>query len=714
MLYSGKNINVSLLDNHIAELNFNAADSSVNKFDQLTIQELQKAIEIIKSQSNLQGLLLTSGKEAFVVGADITGFIPLFRESSEQIRAVFAHVHQLFNELEDLPFPTVSVINGLALGGGLEVALSTDFRVMSSNAKVGFPEVGLGICPGYGGTVRVTRLIGLADGLAWMTSGKQNKAAVALQQGAVDVVAEPDNLRAVAMDLLSKANKGELAYKKRRQQKSAAIVVADADKLACLEEATQANKKMAKHYPASGEIISLLAKSIGVARDEALALELDSFVTLAKTDVAASLIGLFMNEQVIKRKAKAYIKQASPVNCAAVLGAGIMGGGIAYQSAVTGTPIMMKDINDHANELGIAEAKQILNKNFSRGKISEQQMAETLARIHPTLTYEGFDKVDVVVEAVVESPKVKGAVLPEVESKVADTAIVTSNTSTISINLLASYVKRPEQFCGMHFFNPVHAMKLVEVIKGSKTSEQTVATIVAYAEKMGKTPIVVNDCPGFLVNRVLFPYLGGLESLIADGIDFVQIDKVMEGFGWPMGPAYLADVIGLDTCWHCQEVLSEGFPDRMQKQGKDAIAVIYKAGGLGQKNSKGFYLYKKDDKGKPIKEANPEAYELLKPLVTNKRSVTDQEIIERMMVTLCMETVRCLEEGIVETAAEADMGLLYGISFPKFRGGALRYIDTIGVANFVTIADKYKELGAIYHPTPKLREMAKQGKRFFA
>jgi len=713
MLYSGKNIHVLLLDNNIAELNFNATDSSVNKFDQLTLKELQAALAVIKSQPQLAGLVITSSKDTFVVGADITEFIPLFRESSDNIRDVFAKVHQLFNQLEDLPFPTVSVINGLALGGGLEVALTTDFRVMSSLAKIGFPEVGLGICPGFGGTVRASRLIGLTDGLAWMTSGKQYKAAVALQLGMVDVVAEPTNLQAVAVDLLAKAARGELDFKKRRQVKLQAMQLTEADKAVTLASAQEANKKTAAYYPAVGEIINLLAQSSVVARDKALALELDSFVTLAKTDVAASLIGLFMNEQLIKRKAKAYIKDANPVTKAAVLGAGIMGGGIAYQSAVTGTPILMKDINEQANELGMAEANNIVSKNVARGKMTEPQMNETLANIHPTLTYVGFDEVDVVVEAVVESPKVKGVVLPEAESKVKETAIMTTNTSTISINLLANYLKRPAQFCGMHFFNPVHAMKLVEVIRGTDTSEQTIATIVAYADKMGKIPIVVNDCPGFLVNRVLFPYLGGLESLIADGVDFAHVDKVMEAFGWPMGPAYLADVIGLDTCWHCQQVLSEGFPDRMKKEGNDAIATLHKAGNLGQKNSKGFYLYKRDDKGKAMKEANPEAYELFKPLLTNKAIISDQAIVERMMVTLCMETVRCLEEGIVETAAEADMGLLYGISFPRFRGGALRYIDTLGVANFVAIADQYKELGAIYQPTAKLREMARQGQRFF-
>ncbi|MFD1261297.1 fatty acid oxidation complex subunit alpha FadB [Entomomonas asaccharolytica] len=713
MIYSGKNIKVLMLENNIAELNFDATDSSVNKFDTLTLQELQQAVTAIKAEQSIQGLLITSSKDTFVVGADITEFIPLFREPVAKQKETFTAVHTLFNEIEDLPYPTISVINGLALGGGLEIALTTDFRVMSTTAQIGFPEVGLGICPGYGGTVRSTRLIGLANALTWMTTGKNNKAAVALQLGAVNAVAENDQLKEVAIDLLRKAIKGEIDYTKHRQVKLDPVQDNEAEQQAAFKAAEEANSKMAANYPAVGEIISLLKQNISLPRDKALSLEVDSFIKLGQTDVAASLIGLFMNEQVIKRKAKAYVKKAQPVNYAAVLGAGIMGGGIAYQSAATGTPIFMKDINDHANELGMAEANNILSKNVKRGKFTEQQKNETLQRIHPTLSYDGFDKVDVVIEAVVESPKVKKMVLPEVEASLKDTAIVTSNTSTISINLLAESVKRPENFCGMHFFNPVHAMKLVEVIRGEKTTENTIATIVAYAQKMGKAPIVVNDCPGFLVNRVLFPYLGGLESLIADGADFVKVDKVMEAFGWPMGPAYLSDVIGMDTCWHCQEVLSDGFPDRMKKEGEDAIAVLYKAERLGQKNGKGFYVYSKDDSGRPKKEADSVTYDLLKPLVKQSKEISDQEILERMMVPFCMETVRSLEEGIVETAAEADMAILYGLGFPRFRGGALRYIDTVGVANFVAIADKYKNLGAIYHATVKLREMAKTGQRFF-
>ena len=340
-------------------------------------------------------------------------------------------------------------------------------------------------------------------------------------------------------------------------------------------------------------------------------------------------------------------------------------------------------------------------------------MAQALNAIRPTMSYGDFGNVDIVVEAVVENPKVKHAVLAEVEGHVREDAIIASNTSTISISYLAQALKRPENFCGMHFFNPVHMMPLVEVIRGEKTSETAIATTVAYAKKMGKSPVVVNDCPGFLVNRVLFPYFGGFARAIAHGVDFARADKVMEKFGWPMGPAYLMDVVGMDTGHHGRDVMAEGFPDRMKDDTRTAVDVMYDANRLGQKNGKGFYAYEMDKKGKPKKVVDPEAYELLKPVVAETRELSDEDIINYMMIPLCLETVRCLEDGIVETAAEADMGLIYGIGFPPFRGGALRYIDSIGVAEFVAMADKYADLGPLYHPTAKLREMAANGQRFY-
>jgi len=373
----------------------------------------------------------------------------------------------------------------------------------------------------------------------------------------------------------------------------------------------------------------------------------------------------------------------------------------------------MKDINQDGIKLGLNEAKKLLSKRVAKGKMDAGQMGDVLNAITPTLNYGDFKNVDLVVEAVVENPKVKDAVLRETEDAVREDTILTSNTSTISINLLAKNLKRPENFCGMHFFNPVHMMPLVEVIRGEKTSDRAIATTVAYAKAMGKTPIVVNDCPGFLVNRVLFPYFGGFAALVRDGADFQKIDKVMEKFGWPMGPAYLLDVVGMDTAKHANEVMADGFPERMKADFKSAIDVMFENNRYGQKNDKGFYKYEEDKKGKPKKVVDEETYKLIEPVVDGSKDFDEEEIIARMMIPLCLETVRCLEDNIVEDPADADMGLIYGIGFPPFRGGALRYIDDMGVDKFVELADKYADLGPLYAPTEKLREMAKTGKKFF-
>lgn len=265
----------------------------------------------------------------------------------------------------------------------------------------------------------------------------------------------------------------------------------------------------------------------------------------------------------------------------------------------------------------------------------------------------------------------------------------------------------------MHFFNPVHRMPLVEVIRGEKTSEKAIATTVALAQKMGKTPIVVNDCPGFLVNRVLFPYFGAFDLLLKEGVDFVQIDKVMERFGQPMGPAYLIDVVGLDTGVHGAEVMAEGFPDRMKPDYKGGIKHLFENNRLGQKNGVGFYKYEMDKKGKPKKLADEATYELLKAVQTDSRQVDDQEIIDRMMIAFCNETVRCLEDNIVASAGEADMAMIMGVGFPPFRGGPCRYIDRIGVANYVELCNKYAHLGKAYEAPAKLVTMAANGETFY-
>lgn len=716
MIYQGNAITVASHAEGIATLTFDLKGESINKLSSAVVAELGDAVKALQAENGVKGLVIASAKDVFIVGADITEFHGLFEKGDDEVQSMLEQVHGIFNAIEDLPFPTVTAINGLALGGGCEVALTTDFRVMSDTARIGLPETKLGILPGWGGCVRLPRMIGADNAIEWIAGGSENKAADALRMGAVDVVVPDDQLEAAAHDILARAIDGELPYLPRREEKQAPLHLNPIEQMMAFETAKgYVAGKAGPHYPAPIEAIKVIQKGAGEGRARAQAIETKGFVKLAKTDVCFNLVGLFLNDQLVKKKASQYEKLGGKVSQAAVLGAGIMGGGIAYQSASKGTPILMKDIKEEALELGLKEARKLFAKQAERGKLDTAQMAERLANIRPTLSYGDFGHVDLVVEAVVENPKVKDAVLSEVEGVIGENAILTSNTSTISINRLAENLKRPENFCGMHFFNPVHRMPLVEVIRGEKTSDAAVGATVAYARAMGKTPIVVNDCPGFLVNRVLFPYFGGFSFLVEQGADFQRIDKVMEKFGWPMGPAYLLDVVGMDTAVHANEVMAEGFPDRMARDTKTAIQVMYENDRLGQKNDKGFYAYEEDKKGKPKKVNDDQAHELVKSVVTREQDFSDEEIIARMMVPLCLETVRCLEDGIVGSPAEADMALIYGIGFPPFRGGALRYIDATGLVEFVELADRLaNELGPLYAPTEKLRQMAQAGERFYA
>ncbi|WP_338590892.1 fatty acid oxidation complex subunit alpha FadB [Shewanella khirikhana] len=713
MIYQSPTIQVELTGDKIARLCFNAP-GSVNKFDRETLAALDAALDAIKA-SDAKAALLTSGKDTFIVGADITEFLALFAEEDAKLQAWLEQANVVFNKLEDLPFPTASAIKGFALGGGCETILATDFRIADTTAKIGLPETKLGIIPGFGGTVRLPRIIGADNALEWITTGKDQRPEDALKVGAIDAVTAPDALEAAATQMLKDAIDGKLDWQARRARKQSPLTL---PKLEAMMSFTTAKGMVyavaGKHYPAPMAAVSVVEKAAGMSRADALQVEHQAFIQLAKTDVATALIGIFLNDQLVKGKAKKAGKLAKNVNQAAVLGAGIMGGGIAYQSASKGTPIVMKDINQAALDLGLNEAAKLLTAQVSRGRSTPEKMAKVLNNITPALDYAPIKDAAVVVEAVVENPKVKSAVLAEVEGLVADDAIIASNTSTISIDFLAKSLKNPARFCGMHFFNPVHKMPLVEVIRGKDTSEETVATVVAYASKMGKTPIVVNDCPGFFVNRVLFPYFAGFNGLLADGGDFAAIDKVMEKqFGWPMGPAYLLDVVGLDTGHHAQAVMAEGFPDRMGKSGKDAIDVMYEAGRLGQKNGKGFYQYSIDKRGKPKKDVDPASYTMLAEAFGEQKAFDADEIIARTMIPMIIETVRCLEEGIIASPAEADMGLVYGLGFPPFRGGVFRYLDTMGVANFVALADKYAHLGGLYQVTDAMRALASSNGSYY-
>ncbi|MGK5089435.1 fatty acid oxidation complex subunit alpha FadB [Bdellovibrionota bacterium FG-2] len=716
MKYEGKAIQCSMLDGGIAELKFDLKDDSVNKFNTLTLKELREAVDQIKADKSIRGLLVTSAKDCFVVGADVMEFLDHFKKSETELVGWLKWVDQLFSDIEDLDYPTVTAINGVALGGGMEFSLSTSYRVMAANTKIGLPEVKLGIFPGWGGTVRLSRLSGADNAIEWICGGEQYDAESALKIRAIDSIAAPAKLREVAIDLLKTAMDGKLDWKARRTEKTSPLKLNPLESTMVFEIAKGfVGAKAGPNYPSPVAAIEVMQKGAGKSRDEALAIEAATFAKIAKTPTAHSLVSIFLADQYIKKSGKKLSKAGRPVTTASVLGAGIMGGGVAYQSASKGIPIYMKDIASKALDLGFNEASKILDKQVKKKKMTPAQMGEVLGKIRSTLSYGDFGHVDFVVEAVVENEGVKKKVLAELEGQMKDDTIITSNTSTISITRLAEGLKRPENFCGMHFFNPVHRMPLVEVIRGAKSSEKAVATTVGYALAMGKTPIVVNDCAGFLVNRVLFPYFAGFMKLLADGVDFVKIDKVMEKFGWPMGPAYLLDVVGIDTAHHADAVMAKEFPDRMSQTGQTAIEVMFANNRFGQKNGKGFYSYTPDKKGRPKKEADPAVYTMLKPLVQKDlgATITDQEIIDRIMLPMIFECSRCLEDKIVESPVEVDLGLVYGLGFPPFRGGAMRYADAVTAKVICQTAEKYTSLGKLYEPTAQIRTQAQTGKGFY-
>ncbi len=694
----------------VAELRIDLKGESVNKFNQKTIQDLDAALAKLEQEKGIEGLLLTSGKDVFVVGADILEFTELFTQDEKSIATWLLKTNTVFSRIEDLPYPSVAVLNGFALGGGFEFPLCATYRVSTPKAKLGLPETKLGIIPGWGGTVRLSRLCGADNAIEWIAGGEQNSAEAAFKIGAVDAVVAPENLRSAAEITLEQAISGKLPWRQRQQQKKAPLTLNAIESTMAFDGSKAfVAGKAGPHYPAPVAAIDAIQKGAQKSRDEALPFEAAAFARVAKTDAARSLVGIFLNDQVLKKTAKKQAASARPVKVASVLGAGIMGGGIAYQSASRGVPIVMKDIAQKSLELGLAEAGKLLEKQVSRGKMTTAQMAEVLGRIRATLSYGDFESVDIVVEAVVENEGVKKKVLQEVEGLVKPGTILASNTSTISISRLATALKRPEDFCGMHFFNPVPRMPLVEVIRGKQTGEAAIATTVAYAVTMGKTPIVVNDCAGFFVNRVLFPYFAGFTKLVADGVNFLRIDKVMEKWGWPMGPAYLLDVVGLDTGQHADSVMAAEFPDRMKNSGPTALSAMYEQKRFGQKNGVGFYRYQADKRGAPKKEVDPEAFGVLKKIVASSavdadnKSVSDEQIIERMMIPMLMETVRCLDEKVIGSAAEADMGLIYGLGFPPFRGGIIQWARATGGTQWLERAEKYsKTLGKLYEPQAAL------------
>jgi 3-hydroxyacyl-CoA dehydrogenase/enoyl-CoA hydratase/3-hydroxybutyryl-CoA epimerase/enoyl-CoA isomerase len=714
-VFQGKSIRVAPLGEHGAfEVCFDREGEAFNKFDDTTIEELRQAIEVLHAQADLKGVLVTSAKASFIVGADITKFGRKFAQPAAAITADLLRCDAIFNAFEDLPVPSVVAINGFALGGGLEFALACSIRVLASTAQIGVPEAKLGLFPGYGGTVRLVRIAGPQTACAWVAGGKAHGAHAALAAGVVDEVADPQKLRDRALSWLQRAIAGEVEWAERQARKRAGIADAPSDGQNIFAAAKlSAIKAAAAHQPASLAAIEMMARGAALDRAGALKLEAITFGEVARTQAAVSMVQTFLNEQAVKKIARNAAKEATRVESAAVLGAGIMGGGIAFAAALRGVPVRMKDIEPRALEQGLAEARKQVGRQVKSGRLTESRGAEVLERITAQLDDGGFSTTDIIIEAIVENLDIKRKVLSALEPQLKPDAVLASNTSSLRIDDIARNLEYPERFVGMHFFNPVPQMQLVEVVRGSRTSDATIATAVTFASAMGKTPIVVRDCPGFLVNRVLTAYMRAFLQLIADGADFVKVDAAMEAFGWPMGPAYLEDVVGIDTGSHVNDIISAGYPGRMPPLHDDALRLMKRRGRFGQKSGLGFYKYQPSSTGKPMRSPAGDTHALLAQLQRGgRRPFTEDEIIDRMMLPMVLEAARALHEGIVGTPAELDLAMQMGLGFPAYAGGPLKYADWLGLPEVVARCERLRYLGEAYEPDDRFRAMAVAGERF--
>ncbi len=695
-------------DAGIAYLEINLPEEKVNKLSAAVMAELDVLLKGELQNKEIRALVISSGKPGvFIAGADITEIESI--KTAEDAYGKSRKGQAVFNRLDALPYPTIAVIDGACLGGGLELALACSFRVVTDHArtKLGLPEVSLGILPGWGGTQRLPRLVGLVQTLGMILSGKPVSGSKAQRIGLADALVPHEFVAEKVREFTGKclSGKNRRSILKRRgwhvwedSWPASSIIIHQAGK--------QAMRKTKGHYPAVPAIVSLLQATCHCKLSEGLEREARAFSELAGTPVSRNLIGLFHVDTLLKKDSGTTADVAPrPVHKAAVLGAGVMGGGIAWLFSQHGRAVRVKDISWEAVGKAFAEAADYYRQLVKLRKIKPHAVTLNMHRITGTLDYSGFADADIVIEAIVEKMAAKKAVLAEMEEKVMPEAVICSNTSALSITEMASVLKHPERFVGMHFFNPVNRMPLVEVIAGGQSSDEAVATVVALAHALHKTPIVVKDSPGFLVNRILLPYMNEAALMLQEGIGFERIDRLAEEFGMPMGPFALADVTGVDVGYKVILELEAAFTPRMQAA--PVLDRFIQAGLLGKKSGGGFYLYKGRERA-----PNPDAVKLLEGF--RRMEVSDADIIDRLILVMLNEAAMCLQEGVVGRIDYLDMALITGIGFPPFRGGLLRYADDRGLAECVWRLESLKgSCGERFAPCELLKTMVSQEKAFY-
>lgn len=712
-------LNLEIDKNGVANLIFDLPDEKINKLSAPVLAELEKALNVIDGNKAIRILCITSKKDGFIAGADINEIKAIVDEKDAYEKV--SRGQNILDKIANLKIPTIAIIKGACLGGGLELALACDYRVVIAHEKtsLGLPEVNLGIIPGFGGTQRLPKLVGLQESLKIILSGKAVDAKKSYKIGLADAIIREEflenSLSEFVAEILANNQKNKFLIKRNKAKSQRNIFENLLFGKYLIYYLTQKNlyDKTKGFYIAPFYALEVVKKTYGSTIYKGLKVELSAFCELVVGDISKNLIEIFFTNEALKKDSgigNSDIK-AQKVENSAVIGAGIMGGGIAWAFANSDINVRIKDVANEGIAIGYKQVSKIFSQLLKIKKLTKSEVAMKTARISNSTDYKGFKSVDFAVEAVPENMALKKNILSELETKISNKTIIASNTSSLSITEMSYALKNPERFVGMHFFNPVNRMPLVEIIKGEKTSDEAIATAVALSKKLKKTPIVVKDVAGFLVNRILLPFMNEASYLLQDGARITQIDDEIEKFGMPMGPFVLADVVGIDVGVKVANSLYEAYGERMKVSAiLDEIYNNHKEL-LGKKSNKGFYTY-------PNKEVNGDIYKILDKIQKSQNikviNISNSDIVDRAILTMVNEASKCLEEKVVKDAKYLDMAMIMGAGFPAFRGGVLKYADHVGIKNIVEKLQNLQDrFGSRFEVSDLLVQMAQNNEKFY-
>ena len=707
-------VHIEIDGDRIATLTFDLVDRSTNVINQQLLEPFASAISQLESESGLKGVILASAKRDFIAGADLEVLAKAAKP--EDVVEATESFKSLLRRLESLPCPVVAAINGTALGGGYEVALAAHHRVANNDSKIkiGLPEVTLGLLPGGGGTQRLPRMIGIQNALPFLLEGKQLDPARALAAGLVDELADdPSNLLTQARAWIEANPNAKQPWDERKFRfpggDSKHPQVAQMWAIA----PSMLNAKTHGNYRAPRLIMASVFEGSLLDFETASRIESRYFAALACGQESKNMINAFWTQlNAIKKGAsRPQGFEHRPFQRVGILGAGMMGAGIAYVTALAGIEVVLKDVGLDRAEHGKDYSKKLLNKRKRRGRISAERVTETLDRIMPTESVSDLAGCELVIEAVFENRELKARVTQETEAVLEDTAIFASNTSTLPITGLAEASRAPNQFIGLHFFSPVDKMPLVEIIVGKETSDQTLALAFDFVMQIGKTPIVVQDSRGFYTSRVFSAFVMEGMAMLAEGQPAWSIEAAGLKAGMPVGPLAVSDEVSLSLMLAIMEqtardLAAEGKPAKTHPADAVVRAMVRDWDRPGKKAGRGFYDYPADQP----KHLWPG---LSDHFSKDSELLDEREVRKRLLFIQAIETVRCLDEGVLQNTADANIGSIFGWGFAPFKGGTLQFINDYGVAEFVTEADRLcAAYGERFDPPDRLRRMAQDAVQF--